>query len=86
MRLDNPAVARRWALVYLANAWALGFAVIQKGVVYLFLEIVGHRGMSFAWRGLAPLAAAVAVVLAAVTLRVLLLTPALRMRAAEPEA
>jgi hypothetical protein len=86
MRLENPAVARRWALVHLANAWALGFAVLQKGVVYLFLEVVGHRGLGFATRGLLPLAGLVALTLAGVTLRAFVATPALRVRPVDPAA
>jgi hypothetical protein len=64
MGIENPEVARRWGLELVFNLWALGFALEQKGVAYLFLEVVDHHGLGFLWTGLLPMTGLLAVVLA----------------------
>jgi hypothetical protein len=57
MGIENPEVARRWGLELVFNLWALGFALEQKGVAYLFLDVVGRRGLGFLWSFLIPASA-----------------------------
>jgi hypothetical protein len=57
MGIDNPEVAKRWGLELVFNLWALGFALEQKGVAYLFLDVVGRHGLGFLWSFLIPASA-----------------------------
>ena len=53
--IHNPEVARRWRQEYLLNLWAIGLAIEQKGVAYLFMQVSTHRGLDFLWTGLLPM-------------------------------
>lgn len=44
LAIDNPDVYRRWSCEYILNAFAFGFAMEQKGVAWLFLEVVSKHG------------------------------------------
>ncbi len=67
--IDNPEVGARWRLEYALHLWAIGFALEQKAVAYLFLDVVGHRGLGFAQSGLLPLSLALWAVLAVLLVR-----------------
>jgi hypothetical protein len=69
LHIDNPEVERRWRLEYVLHLWAIGFALEQKGVAYLFLDVVGQRGFGFAMSGLLPLSLGLWLTLAALLLR-----------------
>lgn len=55
--IAHPDVERRWSLEYRANLWAVGFALEQKAMAWLFLEVVGHRGFQVLWQWILPLSA-----------------------------
>ena len=74
--IDNPEVSRRWRLEYALHLWAIGFALEQKGVAYLFLDVVGQRGFGFATSGLLPLSLALWAVLAVLLVHHRLRAPA----------
>lgn len=54
MGIHNPEVAARWRFAYVCHLWAIGFSLEQKGVAYLFLDVVNHHGFGFLWRALLP--------------------------------
>lgn len=54
MGIHNPEVAARWRFEYVCHLWAIGFALEQKGVAYLFLDVVNHHGFRFLWSALLP--------------------------------
>ena len=49
MGIDNPEVYRRWSIEYQANVVALAFAIEQKGVGLLFLEVAARKGFGLLW-------------------------------------
>ncbi|MDB5100999.1 MAG: hypothetical protein JWM80_5420 [Cyanobacteria bacterium RYN_339] len=51
---DNPAVDRRWTREYVANLWAFGLALEQKGVALVFVQVTSRQGLSGLWQGLLP--------------------------------
>lgn len=55
--IAHPEVERRWSLEYQANLFALGFALEQKAVAWLFLQVVSHHGMQALWRWILPASA-----------------------------
>lgn len=69
MRIDNPEVARRWALEYVFNLVGLTLAVEQKAVSYLFVQVVERHGLGFLWTGLLPMTGVMAVALVALIRR-----------------
>ena len=69
MGIDNPEVSSRWQLAYMLHLWAIGFTLEQKGVAYLFLDVVNHRGFGFFWQGFLPMSAAIWLILGALILR-----------------
>jgi hypothetical protein len=52
--LPNPEVERRWSREYLANLWAFGLALEQKGLALVFVEVTSRRGLDGFWWGLLP--------------------------------
>lgn len=51
---DNPAVDQRWSREYLANLWAFGLALEQKGVALVFIQVTTRQGLDGLWQGLLP--------------------------------
>ncbi len=51
----RPDVEHRWSREYQANLWALGFAVEQKAMAWLFLQVVGRHGFQVLWQWILPL-------------------------------
>lgn len=62
MGIHNPEVAARWRLEYMCHLWALGFALEQKAVAYMFLDVVNLQGFRALWT-LAPLSAVMWLIL-----------------------
>lgn len=54
MGIDNPEVYRRWSTEYLANLVAFSFAIEQKGIGLLFIDVASHKGFGMLW-ALVPL-------------------------------
>jgi hypothetical protein len=52
--LQNPAVLRRWTFEYIANLWAFGFAIEQKGAALVFIQVTSRAGLSGLWQGFLP--------------------------------
>ena len=52
--LHNPGVQRRWTLEYIANLWAFGLALEQKGVALVFIQVTSRSGLSGLWEGFLP--------------------------------
>lgn len=55
--IAHPDVELRWSREYQANLWALGFAVEQKAMAWLFLQVVGRQGFQVLWQWILPLSA-----------------------------
>jgi hypothetical protein len=51
---DNPAVEQRWTREYVANLWAFGLALEQKGVALVFIQVTARLGLGGLWEGLLP--------------------------------
>jgi hypothetical protein len=64
----NPEVSRRWTLEYQANLVAVGLALEQKGVAWLFLEVAAKHGLGFLLE-LAPATLVIGSVLGAFLLK-----------------
>lgn len=55
--IDNLEVARRWTQEYIANLIAFGFALDQKGVALVFIQVTSRQGFAGLWEGLLPASA-----------------------------
>lgn len=74
--IDNLEVYKRWSLEYQANLVALAFAIEQKGVSLLFIEVASRRGFGLLW-GLAPASVVLWAVVIALVVRERRTLPAL---------
>lgn len=61
--ITHAEVERRWSGEYQANLLALGFALEQKALAWLFLEVASHRGWTVFWHWILPGSGAVWVAL-----------------------
>lgn len=52
--LYNPDVRRRWTQEYVLNLWAFAFALEQKGVALVFIQVTSRQGYAGLWQGLLP--------------------------------
>jgi hypothetical protein len=52
--MHNPEVHDRWSKEYVANALALGLALEQKGIAWVFLEASRGGGLHTLWTAILP--------------------------------
>lgn len=62
--LHNPDVHERWTREYLANLWAFGLALEQKGMAIIFIQVTSREGLAGLWQGFLPASLALWIVLA----------------------
>lgn len=53
--IEHPEVEHRWSIEYQANLLALGFALEQKAIAWLFVQVVSRHGFEVLWRWILPM-------------------------------